>query len=180
MPSAWQKLAQQRHASAPAQRGDDVAMPDDPKRIWRDPDLLWRWTIDALLATDASPLTDERAAVLMGQQQRRELLQLAQDDPVAFAAYLDCHPEPWRSGLQHLLRRRPPGRRQGHKPGLSEAWDTVQSIRQLWQQRFGRSYRSADPTAIEIAARFHGFTVTQLVNYTKNRSCKAKKKSATS
>jgi len=165
MPSVWQKFAQQRYAPAPAKV---AALPDDPKQIWRDPDLLWRWTIEMLLATDTSPLTDERAAIFAGQHERRELLQLMRNDPLEFAARIKS--DLWRTWTWYL-RQRPPGRPSRHQPGLVEAWETAQFIQRMWQQFFGHCRRrvASKSTAVDMAAALHGFTSAELRNYPKNR-----------
>ena len=53
---------------------------------------------------------------------------------------------------------------------LDEAVADVARIRDLWQQTFGKRYRSQPPTAIEIAARRHGLASEQLVAFRKNKS----------
>jgi hypothetical protein len=164
MPSGWQKFAQQRHALAPSKINDGMPL----QKIWDDRDLLSRWTIDMLI--EISGRSVERAAAFWQEKDRREVLRLQRDDPVALAVRIARYPS-----LVKYLRKRPnAGRPKGHAPGLADAWSDVKLIRQVWHNVFGRYYRSADPTAVKIAASFHGFTVRQLVNYGKNKTQKKK------
>jgi hypothetical protein len=162
--SNWQKFAAGRHA---ASNTDDFATTNDPQ-IWRDPDLLWRWTIRMLVETDSyDPLPKYLAG--LAEQQRRALVHMARHDPEAFAAGISRHPN-----LIRIIRKRPAGRPKGPKHGLADAWRDVKHIRRAWQFAFKHCYRKAYPTAIDIAAGFHGFTSRQLINYGKNHR-KAKK-----
>jgi hypothetical protein len=124
------------------------------QRIWNDPDLLRRWTLQMLYEVDGSP---QHPMELVTHYSRDELLQFAR------------HPAFARGILRELLRKRSVGRPKGRKPGLADAWDTAKYIRQVWRHAFGHSYRSATPTPIEIAAAWHVITPEQLINFVKNK-----------
>jgi hypothetical protein len=52
---------------------------------------------------------------------------------------------------------------------LEAASNDVDCIYQIWKQHFGKRNRTMDPTAGAIAARRHGVSETELINFRKNR-----------
>jgi hypothetical protein len=134
------------------------------KKIWNDPQRLRQWT--AVLLREVADLDRSGAeARHIDNERRRQLQALARIDPARLAQLVarDRH-------LAKLAKKRPAGRQRGeHAPGLAQAYETVEYIRHKWREAFGRTYRSASPTAVEIAASLYGFTPQQLEYYRRNR-----------
>jgi hypothetical protein len=53
---------------------------------------------------------------------------------------------------------------------LEAADNDVNLIYQIWEQHFGKHYRTAAPTAVQIAAKRHGVTEDELKNFRKNKT----------
>jgi hypothetical protein len=134
------------------------------EKIWNDPQRLRHWTI-ALLRAAGDPDRSGALARHIDNERRRQLQALARIDPARLAQLVtrDRH-------LAKLANKRPAGRQRGeHAPGLAEAYETAEYIRLKWREAFGHTYRSASPTAVEIAAGLYGFTPAQLEYYRRNR-----------
>lgn len=135
--------------------------PAERQKVWSDTDLLRRWTI-AMLRT--YELHSWKVYFRDSEnKQRARLRKLATDDPRRFAQLIVRYPT-----LAELAQKRPRGRPRHHQPGLADAWETKKFIQEKWREIFGRYYRKG--LALEIAARFYGFTIDQLVNYGKNKN----------
>jgi hypothetical protein len=153
-----------------------VRVPDDRKEIWNDPQRLEEWTNAALYAfgvhEDDLPL--ETLPQMPPAERRREAL------AIAIAAARRGNPEPLRRLFPALAEfiHSPPRRRGQRRPQtnvyervpLENALDDVRDIRKIWQKHFGKSYAPRNgPSAISIAARRHGLSEDELVNFRKNR-----------
>jgi hypothetical protein len=148
---------------------------DERQKIWSDPQRLEEWTNAALnafgLQDDDLPL--ETLPQMSPAQWRREAL------TIALADARRGNPEPLRRLFPALAEfihspPRPRGQRRPQTDGYSQlplenALHNVRDIRTIWQEHFGKSYRSAAPTAVAIAARRHGLSEDELVNFRKNR-----------
>jgi hypothetical protein len=138
------------------------------QKIWSDPQRLLHWTVELLCLVGDYPDRSGVLARIGEDEQRRRLQRLAHDNPQRFVELLTRQPN-----LAKLARKRPRGRQPGqHAPGLAEAWETAQYIRQRWREVFKHTYRTTDPTAIGIAAAMYGFTPEQLQHYRTNRNRK--------
>jgi hypothetical protein len=117
-------------------------------RIWNNPERLLWWTLEELYGGDIRKLDFEDAIEIMEQHSAHRRFQVA---------------------LRRRVRRRR-GRPRGSEPGLAEARAEVRRVREIWKRAFGRYYRKASPTAVEIAAWRHDFDPERITNYAKNLS----------
>jgi hypothetical protein len=146
--------------------------------IWNDDKRLTAWT-NAKLDEPFRDLPDEefydmrnseRIDYILGrsgfEQLRRGFSKLKQDNIDEFVETMAAFPQ-----LRRYVRRRRRGRPDGVEPGLAEALADVSRINDLWQRTFGTRYRrSGTLTALDVAARRHGFDPETLKNYRMSRS----------
>jgi hypothetical protein len=148
--------------------------------IWNDDQHLTAWT-NAELDAPLRELPDEeyydmrnsaRIDYILAREAferfRRGLLKMERNDVDQFVEVMATAPR-----LRRYVRPRRRGRPDGAKPGLAEALADVSRINELWRRTFGTYYRkSGTLTALDVAARRHGFDPEKLENYRRNRSHK--------